>query len=250
MSSALLHLDQPRTVVIKNNHKAFTYRFRRLTAADWKKYYNGITSTTEIVNGEMRRVFDPNTALQELCEETLEHVDGYTAPGGASVETLDKWKMKLPIAHKIRAATVLTDVASDQPGDLSVITDLNEVQLAATWSADESGNMIRFLGLIHRFRHPSIDQLRRFNRESSRTLVVGGSRSGKTIWPGHQEVLAAFYDELIVSVDGYSLGISALTDQVDLIKREMDTHHKVAAARALFASGDDAEVQTAAGAQG
>ncbi len=245
-----LPLDQPRVVAIKQKDKRFVYRFRRITDRDWKRYYSGIANQTEVVNGEQVRIFDYRTALQVLVEETLESAEGYTGPGGVSVSQLKEWKTKLPIGHKIAAGLVLTDVSVDDSAaaekDVSVIADLTEVVLAAKWSADESGAMAEFRGLVHRFNHPSIDQLRRFNRESSRARVVGGSRSGKTIWPGRQEILAEFYDQLIASVDGYSFGGSALTDQVQTIRQQMDTQHKVAAAQALFSGGDDAEIDQAA----
>lgn len=241
-----LALDQPRVIVIKQRDKKFTYRFRRIVDRDWKKYYSGITHQTEVVNGEQVRTFDLRTTLQSLVEETLDRVEGYTGPGGVDVAQLADWKMKLPIGHKIAAGLALADVGIEQPEDrdVSVLCDLTEISLSSPWSADENGIMFRISGLIHRFAHPSIDQLRTFNRESSRTRVVGGSRTGKTIWPGRQDLLAKFYDQLIASVDGYSYQGTELNDNVELIREQMDTQHKVAAAQALFSGGDEAEVST------
>ena len=87
--------------------------------------------------------------------------------------------------------------------------------------------------LVHRFATPSADHRRRFLRARSRTTVVGGSRAGKTLIASTQPVLAKLYDELIVSVDGYSVSGRPLSGREE-IAREMDGYHKVAAARELF----------------
>jgi hypothetical protein len=244
--SVSLPLDQPRVVSIKHGEKKFLYKFRRIVDRDWKKYYGGIVSQTEVVNNEQARTFDFRTSLQVLVEDTLESVEGYTGKGGVSVDQLKDWKMKLPIGHKTNVGYILSDVIVDRSTaeDISVIGDLTEISLSATWSADESGKMVKYLGLVHRFQHPTIEQMRRFYRESSRTRVVGGSRTGKTIWTGRQELLALFYDELIESVDGYSVNGASLTDVRD-IRAQMDTHHKVTAAQALFSGGDEAEPEAA-----
>lgn len=248
---SFLDLQQPRTIVIKQKDKRFVYHFRRLSDRDWRKYYHGILSQTENVAGEQVRTFDFRSSLLALVEETLERVEGYTGPGGASVEQLADWKLRLPAGHKQAAGLVLCDVRADDAivRDESVLSDVTEVALSCAWTANPEGYMTQFSGLVHRFRHPSIEHLRRFNRESSRARVVGGSRTGKTIWPGRQELLADLYDQLIAAVDGYSFGAMQLSDQVEEIKRYMDMQHKVAAAQVLFAGGEDAEAEVAAAAE-
>jgi hypothetical protein len=52
-------------------------------------------------------------------------------------------------------------------------------------------------------------------------------------------VLAHLYDDLIVSVDGYSSGGCELGSDREAIKREMDTYHKVAAVENLFVTSSD-----------
>jgi hypothetical protein len=246
---ALLPLDQPRSIVIKHAEKKFVYRFRRITDDDWKKYYRGILSQAESVNGEQVRTFDFRAALQQLVETTLDRVEGYTGKGGKTVEELADWKLKLPIGHKIAAGLVLGDVAlaeEETDKDVSILADVNEVILSAAWSADESNIMYRISGLVHRLNHPTIEQVRRFYRERSRTRVIGGSRTGKTIFPGSQELLGQLYDELIISVDGYSWAGSPLGSP-EVIRRYMDLPHKMVAAQSLFSEGEEAEIQDGKG---
>lgn len=250
---ATLQLDQPRAIAIRDKGKTFTYTFRRITAGDWKKYYRGIVSQTETVDGGQVRSFDFRTALQMLVEETLQSVEGYRTADGAPLAQKPDWKARLPISHKIAAGLVLGDVTVDREAadDVDLISDLNEVSLTCKWTSESceasklrsSGAMTQLSGLLHRFRHPTIEQLRKFNRESSRARVVGGSRTGKTIWPGSQELLADLYDQLIESVDGYLFGGEPLDGQVESIKNQMDTHHKVRAVEALFAATEDSEAQ-------
>ena len=63
--------------------------------------------------------------------------------------------------------------------------------------------------------------------------MVGGSRNGKTQWLGAQATLADLYDELIVSVEGYTVD-GAAPDREGIVEF-MDTYHKVAAVDVLFA---------------
>jgi hypothetical protein len=173
-------------------------------------------------------------------------VEGFRTAGDVPVDQLKDWKQKLPVGQKINVATVLRDVKVSTAGDEDAAPFLGEttdVSLECTWSAGENGKMTRYAGLIHRFQQPSIEQLRRYNRESSRTRVVGGSRTGKTIWPGVQPLLASLYDDLIVSVDGYSFNGVPLSEQREAIKLQMDTFHKVAAVESLFviSAGEEPE---------
>jgi hypothetical protein len=50
------------------------------------------------------------------------------------------------------------------------------------------------------------------------------------------------YDDLIESVEGYSIGHEPLAN-VEEIKREMDGAHKAAAALALFDSGEEITIE-------
>lgn len=104
--------------------------------------------------------------------------------------------------------------------------------------------MRRFTGLKHVFETPSEEQHRRYLREASRSFVVGGSRAGKTIYRGAQALLAKLYDELVISVEGYSLG-GAPVSGPGTAKAQMDLLHKVMAAQELFQPQDTASVAEA-----
>jgi len=110
------------------------------------------------------------------------------------------------------------------------------IRLDALWSNSEGGTD-KVVGLKHAFGTPTVEQQRRYNRDMSRSQVVGGSRTGKTRWLGAQPTLVELYDELITAVDGYSVNGQVLDfDNPDreAIIRNMDTFHKVVAAEALF----------------
>jgi hypothetical protein len=86
--------------------------------------------------------------------------------------------------------------------------------------------------LVHRFSTPQFKHEQRYMREQSRSKVVGGSRTGKTIWTGVQRVLVEIYDELVLSVSGYTLNGDPLGPAQ--ITQHMDAYHKVVAAQQLF----------------
>ena len=65
----------------------------------------------------------------------------------------------------------------------------------------------------------------------------GTADAGVTTYPSRQAIGMKIYDDLIVSVDGYSSGGSPLIG-AEAIKREMDGAHKAAAALALFSQDD------------
>jgi hypothetical protein len=144
------------------------------------------------------------------------------------------WLEKLPPAHLVSVANVLRNVSREK--NVEAITLGSErIELSAVWGVTEDGKgMFKRSGLVHHFNTPSIDHQRRYSRESSRSVVVGGSRTGKTIWRGVQSTLVAIYDELVTGVEGYELG-SETELNVDEIRASMDSYHKIAAAEALFA---------------
>jgi hypothetical protein len=102
--------------------------------------------------------------------------------------------------------------------------------------------MQQFTGLRHEFNSPTTEQFRRYRRDVSRSYIVGGSRTAKTVWRGAQKTLAELYDELIVSVEGYTLNGSPLIGSPSAIAAAMDTYHKVAAANHLYASVETSEI--------
>jgi hypothetical protein len=238
IGDAVLPLELSRTIVLKGKDKKFVYHFRRLTQADWQAYFGGIVHQTLVRGGVRETVFEIESAQLELVEKTLKSVEGY---GDTSI--LKDWKLALPLMHRLTVGVMLRDVGlSKTQAESTQLAELVEIRLDATWSANETGRLTLYSGLIHRFRQPSIEQLRRFNFESARVRVEGDSENGATVYPARQLVAMKIYDELIDQVEGYSVDGKPLGG-ADQIAREMDGAHKAEAALALFTQGDPVRVQ-------
>ena len=132
-------------------------------------------------------------------------------------------------------AATLADVRPSASLDEFVIrAEGEEVSLDAAWSVDEeTGKMVAYAGLKHLFKTPTAAHQKRYNQAASRSVVVGGSRTGRTIYTGAQETLCDLYDELVLSVDGYAVKGEPLAG-LDQIRSYMDLHHKFTAAQELF----------------
>lgn len=234
----LLPLDKPRTVAFKIKKSTFIYRFRRIGLADWEKFFQSIVNQTLQVKDAREQIFESESALLELVESTLTSVEGYGEIAG-----LKDWKRALPLKHRIAAGVALRSVGeSTRPDESPLLCDLVTVSLDAGWSASTDGKTTFYSGLIHKFRQPSIADLKRFNFECARVRVTGSAENGVTTYPARQAIAMRIYDDLIESVDGYSVGGVALSG-TENIKREMDGSHKSAAALALFSSDDEITIE-------
>jgi hypothetical protein len=231
----LLPLDGERIINFKTKHGSFIYHFRRITGEDWGRYFMGIVNQTIQTKGAREQVFETESALLELVDNTLKSVDGY-----GNLSGLKDWKSSLPMRHRVAAGVALRSVDSRGNSDEPILCDQVEVSLNATWGANGATQF--YSGLIHRFRQPGIADLKRFNFESARTRVTGTADAGVTIYPSRQAIAMKIYDDLIESVEGYSVGGQPLTG-VEAIKREMDGAHKAAAALALFDSGEEITIE-------
>jgi hypothetical protein len=234
---AMLPLDESRSVALRGPNKhLFTWHFRRIAQQDWEEFFAGIVHRTLRHEGAQEQVFDSDTALIELVDTAVTSVVGYD---GVDAEN---WKARLPIKHKFAVGVVLRSVGRERDADDGALSEFVEVPLSASWSMEaQSGKMTMYSGLIHRFRHPSIEQLRKFNFEAARTRILGSGDDGITVYPVRQSIAMKLYDELIDSVDGYSVGGEPLTG-VEAIRREMDGHHKATAALEMFAAGSSIEI--------
>lgn len=236
---ALLPLDVPRTVLLKSGDHSFTYHLRRVGGGDWLHYFQGIVHQTLQAAGQREEVFESDSALLELVNDVLLCADGYSA---SKVNEKKDWALAVPIKHRLAIGIALRSVgASSKPDDTSTLCDLVEVKLDATWGA-ESGATLLYSGLVHRFRQPSIADLKRFNFEASRVKVRGTAADGVTTYPSRQAIVMKMYDDLIESVDGYSVDNKPL-EGADAIKREMDGAHKAAAALELFLGGAEVTIE-------
>jgi hypothetical protein len=233
---AMLPLDVPRAVALKSGSGNFIYHLRRVGIADWRTFYSSIVHQKLRVDGQLVEVFESESALVELVESALVRVEGYDG-----IDQVKKWKDALPLQHKLAVGVALRSVSVAKKKETSsLLCDLVEVRLDAAWATD--GETMYYQGLVHRFRHPSIEQLKKFNFEAARVIVRGDGDNGISLYPSRQAIAMKIYDELIESVEGYSIGGVAISD-VEAIKREMDGAHKATAALEMFATGEGVEIK-------
>lgn len=233
-----IELKAPRVIVIEDRGKKYSLTLGRITKKQWLKYFEGIISSSENQGGKRVDVFDSSASRLQLVEECLVTASGYALPTGTgSLEQLDHWMGLLPLSHRLGVANALVNVTRADPSDDEAIALGQEsVYLDAVWGADSNGVMRKFLNLRHNFKMPTAEQQRRVSRDGSRSRVVGGARNGKTLYLGSQATLAEVYDELIQSVQGYT--VDGADPDLETVIEYMDTYHKVAAVSALLAPSE------------
>lgn len=231
---AAIELANPRILVITQGKRSFRLTFQPIQRGSWMKYFENIISVSENQNGKRVDSFDSSGAKISLVEENLIDATGYQTPSGEAVTTLGGWQKMLPVSHRQAAGNILTNISPDEiDEDAPILLGASSVNLTAIWGIDETGEMKRYTGLMHRFTTPSAEDQRRYSRDSSRSRTSGG-RNGTTHWLGAQATLAELYDKLILSVEGYQHNGTDLGSDRAKIIEHMDTYHKVAAAHELF----------------
>jgi hypothetical protein len=252
---ALLPLDEPRVIAIQDGKFTYTFHFARISQADWSQYFNKIIFKTRNDGTKQVTMIEMDVAGIELFESTLQRVEGYSG----DFATRQGWQAKIPPRHAQKVAELLRLAGPSQEQGDACDPENVEVQLDALWSQAKPGEMTLYKGLVHRFAPPSVEQKRRYYNAGSQSIVVGGSRNGTTIYGKRHQALLDIYDELIVDVDGYSVGGTPLGHGLDvpraqavkqIIVREMDAFHKFMAAQQLFAplapAGEAVEEELAA----
>ncbi|HKV94882.1 MAG TPA: hypothetical protein VJW20_20220 [Candidatus Angelobacter sp.] len=224
-AQALLPLDQPRVIAIRDGKFTYTFHFARIGKEDWLTYFRGIDYTSRNTGNGEEITLDADFALTRLAESKLERAEGY--PG--DFMSKEDWRNKVPLRHLRPAAVQFIDVQqssveSEKPFDPESI----EVTLDAKWSN------VGYAGLVHRFNPVTVELKRRFFRAGATSRVIGSGRNGTTVHGMRHSVLLDAYDELVQCVDGYSVGGKELRGEKDAILREMDAFHKVKAAEQLF----------------
>jgi len=236
----MLDLAASRVLAIQDRKRVYRLTVNRITKKAWLRYFEGIVSTSDNQGGKEIHSFDSSSARLELLESALVSASGYAGAEGAPPVLIAGWQALLPLSHRLAAADQLVNVTRSEPpaedeGPISLGVDT--VYLDAVWSAAEDGTMTKHLNLAHQFKSPTVEQQRRYSRASTRSMVLGGSRKGKTQWLGAQPTLVELYDELICGVSGYEIN-GEVVFELDQIVAEMDTYHKVAAAGILFSSAE------------
>lgn len=232
---ALLPLDVPRQIILNTKKHTYAWNLRRVTCADWEKFFTAIVSQTLQTEGQREQVVESDTAMIKLADGVVASVEGY-----GDLTGIEKWKDALPVQHRAAVGMVLRNVAAEKNPDEPQPCGLIEVRLCATWPA--AGQTVMYGGLLHRFKHPTVDQLARFNFEASRVITRGMAPNTVSIYPSRQAVAMKIYDELIESVGGYSINGKAI-EGAESICREMDGAHKAAAALQVFQGDDDLRIE-------
>jgi hypothetical protein len=228
---ALLMLDEPRVIALRDGKRSYTFYFRRITQADWLNYFNGLYLATRNDGASQLNTTDVQTAGIELFESTVTKVVGYSR----ELATPADFKKVLP-RHSIPVSWVLrTVLVSSVEDEKPIDCDSVEARIDAMWSQTKSGDETALWpGLLHRFTPPSLEQKKRFMRGGAVSRVIGGTRKGATtIYSLKNKLLLELYDELIQSVEGYGVAGKPL-EGVEQVRREMDAYHKVEAVAQLF----------------
>jgi len=248
-------LIQPRIIILNDRGRAYTLHCRRLKDADWLAYFDAIVIVSEQDGKSVIKTIDFASPRIPLAESVLVGAEGYKVDGGTNLTDLTDWQRKIPLSHRQRLGDALSDVRASQPhpeAEFTIYPEGEVVYLDATFGAikhvDEEGatrtTMVQLNGLKHTLQTPTEKQHKRFANENSRSIVIGGSRTGKTIYRASYPLLAALYDELVISVDGYSIDGQPLTTDREAIVKHMDMLHKVMAAQQLFQPQDTTSLAT------
>ena len=230
-----IELSEGRTLALRQGGHVFAVELRRAEETEWLEYFDGIVISAEQKGREVTRETDSTAPALALLEKLMMKPVGY---GDEAAGTPD-WQSKLPLAHRLAYVNLLLNVeAVDEPDEAPFVFGSESVYLRCLWTADAAGRMGECT-TRHIFATPTAEHVHRYMRQISRSKVVGGSRGGKTFYSGAQRVLVEIYDELICSVEGYSLhGAKLEGSPIDL---RMDARHKVAAAARLFAPAETEE---------
>lgn len=233
-----LDLAGERKIAIRDRGVLYRFTLQRVTGERWLKYFEGIESSSETRGREQFNTIDASSALLSLVGDLLISATGYKIAGDLPITSLENWQQKIPMGHRLAIGNVLTSAApSTEDGEVVCLGGDRSVEIESLWNADDEGNMARYPRLVHKFKEPSFDHERRYRRDSGRSKVIGGSRTGKTVWMGAQPTLIKIYDELIQGVEGYCYGSDDLGAPGHIVQY-MDAHHKVMAARQLFGQAE------------
>lgn len=232
-----LELQGDRVVSFTDRGKPFTYTLNRLKAEDWKKFWAELQITAQTEKQTRTRTSDNTSPAIDLVTRCVKDVEGYKLSSGEPFTSLPNWKDRLPIGHRSHVGALLQDVRFDDDAEFVFDPEYEVVRLRSVWGSVEPGKMVDHYGLVHRMLPVSAEQQRRVSRAMSQSIVVGGSRSDQTIYPSVHHLYLELYDELIVSVAGYSVGGTEIST-ADEARGQMDAAHKVGAVLALFRSPD------------
>lgn len=196
---------------------------------DWLAHDRAFSIAIEDAPEGTRILSEPVAASCVLWDAIATSVAGYFEPG--TVLAGEDWKKVIPPAHKHAAVAVLTDVGpAESPGGFYVLDATEEIVVLRARRETE------FTRLVHRFKRPTQGQHMEIERLKSDSYIVHGRKNGRerVVYPPRLKRLCQFYDELILSIDGYSVDRIAATGRAAV--ESMDAQHKKVAILALFGS--------------
>jgi hypothetical protein len=205
---------------------------RKPKEADWIAYDKGLAVAIEDAEekGSVRYADDSLGAACKFWDAISLEVSGY------SEENPTNFRDLIPPEHKRAAVMTLMLVGPSlesfgRPG-LFLVSDEEIVRLRS-----ERGE--NYPNLVHHFKPPTPKQRIEYSRVQADSYTIKGMKSGKdkVILPSRLAAYVRFYDELILSVEGYSINGNAFDSREDAI-RYMDAQHKRMAIQFLFATDD------------
>lgn len=232
---AILPLDADRCVSFFDKGHPYTFYFSRINQADWERYFSGISLSSHNEGRAQVTITDMDSAAIQLVEEKLVRVEGYRG----EFQKREDWRQILPIRHTRPAAWLLRTVTASDVQSESFDPEQVEAVIDAAWGISKPGQMVLYTGLVHKFRPLTAEQKRRYCRATSETRVIGNGRNGRTVFVPKQPMLVKLYNDLIIGVEGYSIGGRKLETSEEAIL-QMDAYHKVIAVEQLFVGNNDA----------
>jgi len=240
-----------RTVTLTDSHgHRFVHHFRPPKAEDWLEYERAVKPTLIFREDEVETRAGTRAASETLWRKLILRVEGY-GEQESGVRSQESELRRILLEHRVRAVAGLDQVQAAEDQDVLGDSETAAVKLEAWWNGEF------FPALIHRFKRPLVEHELRFREALERRAIVTRRIAGQKR-PKNQPIesrslpvlptLVALYDELIVSVEGYRMGIQ---DSAPLrpergggfrIQESMDCPHKSAAVRALFA-GESIEIE-------
>lgn len=221
----LLPLDQPRIIRLTIGKIAADFSFRRINDKDWRSCLEAVISRIETKGGERTTIETSEPALADLAQKTM-----------LKVTVNNEEKPLAAVAPRfLVAAGLALKMAHAEVDEASLLSEFTTVKVTALWSRDDEGKMSSYDELLHRFKQPTIEQLRRYKMGVSRVRTSGTATDGVTEYPSRLAIALALYDELIVEVEGYSVRDADLARvKAEEVGRNMDGFHKAITVRALF----------------
>lgn len=235
-TSELLPLDaRERVVVFRSGGRLCRHIFHRITASDWEHFFAHVVAEfKQEKNGGFMQAVDMDYAKLVLYTRAIQRVEGYETADGCEPNKLPDWPECVPQEHRLPAIELLMRLNRTEAENRFLLQSGGKrVQFDATWNEAEPGLMKEYRGLVHKFATPKPQHRSRFLKAKSRSFTAGGSRSAMTVIPSAYPSLVKLYDDLIESVEGYSIGGRSL-DAREEITRDMDGFHKTVAVSRLF----------------